>query len=60
MTRVYPQLVYDDDESDGDGQVEVQNTPAEAEASAAVQRHEYYVREIEDVGGIVTISPILR
>lgn len=59
MVRVCTQL--DEDDSDGE-QVEVQDTctPAEAEASAAVQRHDYYVREIEDSGGVVTISPILR
>lgn len=59
MARV---LTYLDEDDSDEEQVEVANafTPEEAETAAALQRHEYYVREIEYTGGVVTISPILR
>lgn len=59
MVRVLRYL--DEDDSDGE-QVEVEEalTPDEVEVLATLQRHDYYVREIEYTGGVVAISPILR
>lgn len=55
-------LSYVDDSEDDEVVAVIEDalTPEEAELIAAERRFEYYVGEIESIGGVVTISPILR